>query len=108
VQAFAEDIIRSSGRRFFGAKTTFTMTPASANSGRTAVVVMQRGKWDGLVTAAEARDMALAWLSVAEATESDQLVSGALDAAGLSGDTQAMIFALLSAQRSDTPEVPAE
>jgi len=101
--AFADDIMAASGRRFFGTSHTFTMVPATQRQGRVPVVVMRRGKWDGLLTAEEARGLALAFLAVAEATESDQLVSDALDTAGVSGDAQAMIFALLHAQRSDTP-----
>jgi hypothetical protein len=98
------DMIATTGRRMFGTVHTLLMVPSSQHRGRTAVVVFERGKWDGLVTAEEARVMAAKWFAAAEATESDQLVSDALDTAGVTADTQTMIFALLKAQRSDTPE----
>jgi hypothetical protein len=101
---FVSDIMASSGRRFFGTVHTLMMLPATQHHGRSPVVVFDRGKWDGLVTADEARDMALYWLSVAEATESDQLVTGAMADAGIPAGVQAMIFQLLHAQRSDQPE----
>lgn len=117
VGEFTTDLLSGLGRPFFGARSTLTMLPAGATrrSGgpgsarvREAVVLLHRGSQDAAVTAAEARDMALAWLAVAEATESDQLVSAAMDDAAVSDDTQAMIFALLHAQRSSTPEVPRD
>jgi hypothetical protein len=115
VGEFTTDLLSGLGRSFFGAKSTLTMLPAGATrrSGgpgsrrvREAVVLLQRGSQQAAVTAVEARDMALAWLAVAEATESDQLVSEAMDTTGIPAATQAMMFSYLHALRSSTPEVP--
>ena len=117
VGEFTTDLLSGLGRSFFGARTTLTMMPAGATrrSGgpgsprvREAVVLLHRGSQDSAVTAAEAREMALAWLAVAEATQSDQLVSEAMDAASIAAETQTMMFGYLHALRSDTPDVPAE
>ena len=115
VGEFTTDLLSGLGRSFFGARETMTLLPAGATrrSGgpgsprvREAVVLLHRGSQNAAVTAAEARDMALAWLAVAEATESDQLVSEAMDAAKISAETQVMMFGYLHALRSSTPEVP--
>lgn len=101
--AFAVAIMGRSGRAFLGTVHTFKIGPA-LHRGRSPAVALRRGKWSEWLPADEAREMALKWLTAAEATESDQLVSGALDAAGMDSETQAMVFALLHAQRSDTPD----
>jgi hypothetical protein len=113
VGQFTTDLLSGLGRPFFGARSTLTMLPAGATrrSGgpgsprvREAVVLLHRGSTDAAITAAEAREMALKWLAAAEATESDQLVSGALDAIDVPAEVQTMLFAYLHARRSDQPE----
>lgn len=75
---------------------------------RLAMVLLKRGSRQAALTSAEARGMALAWLAVAEATESDQLVSDGLDAMGVPAALQEALFAYLSAVRSDTEDVPRD
>jgi len=81
VEAFGTSLLRAAGRtRPFGSPDTIDIIPAGARrpSGRReAVVLLARGKTDGMVTADEARTMAGQWLAAAEATESDQLVAEA-------------------------------
>lgn len=85
VGAFTTSLLRGAGRtRAFGSADTIDVIPAGAKNGKTgerqAVVVLARASEEGMVTAAEARVMAWAWLAVAEATESDQLVAEAFRA----------------------------
>lgn len=108
VAQFVTDLLARQDRKFFGVRQVLTMLPAASTRRREAAVILHRGTWDGMLSAVEAREMALHWLAAAEATESDRLVSDALDAAGINSDRQAMLFAYLSAQRSDTPGMPGE
>lgn len=85
VEAFTTSLLRGAGRRqAFGTGTTMDLIPAGAKykttGQRQAVVLLEHGELDGMVTADEARTMAGAWLAAAEATESDQLVAEAFRA----------------------------
>ena len=51
-----------------------------ATGKREARVILRRGDMDGILTIAEARQMAADWMAAAEATESDQLVAEAFRA----------------------------
>lgn len=97
---FASALLSLSGRRYFGAKTTVTMLPAGSSKRREALVTLNRGSLDAVVSAEEARAMALQWLEIAEATESDQLVSEALRATGSDAGTQEKLFGYLRELRS--------
>lgn len=85
VEAFTTSLLRSGGRtRAYGTAATMDIIPAGAmhkpTGQRQAVVLLARGRLDGMLTADEARTMAGAWLAAAEATESDQLVAEAFRA----------------------------
>ena len=62
---------------------------------REALVLLKRGSQDGALSPDEARAMALRWFAVAEATESDQLVSEALRATGADDEAQDRLFGYL-------------
>lgn len=81
ISAFTTDLLAASGRTMFGTPATLDMLPAGSTRRGEAVVLVRRdatANWEGVVSPAEARQMALAWLTVAEATESDRLVAQAL------------------------------
>lgn len=80
--AFATDLLRATGRRKLGNAETVDLVPAGSTQSQEAVVLIQRGSEQGLVSTAAARSMALQWLEAAEATESDQLVTEALRGTG--------------------------
>jgi hypothetical protein len=100
VSAFATDLLSGAGKRYFGTKATLTMLPAGSSKRREAFVLLKRGSLEGFVSPQEAREMALRWLAVAEATESDQLVSEALRATGCEAPTD-KVFGYLRELRSD-------
>jgi len=101
VSRFATDLLSGAGRRFFGAKTTLMLTPAGSTKRREALVLVKRGSQDGALSPDEARAMALRWLAVAEATESDQLVSEALRATGSDEAAAEKLFGYLRELRKD-------
>lgn len=73
VKQITLDLMRVAGRtRDHGTDATIGLVPASgtrrATGQREARVILHRGDLDGMVTPAEAREMALAWLEAAEAT----------------------------------------
>jgi hypothetical protein len=103
VSQFTTDLLSDSGRRFFGAKTTVTLMPAGSSKRRKAYVLLKRGSMDGMLSPEEARAMALRWLAVAEATESDQLVSEALRATGSDDAGQGKVFGYLRELRDGKP-----
>lgn len=104
VSQFTTDLLAGREKRFFGAKTTMELLPAGSSKRKQALVLLKHGSRDGELTPDEARTMALAWLAVAEATESDQLVSEALCATGVPADTQERLFAYLRELRSPARE----
>jgi hypothetical protein len=104
VSQLATDMLSGREKRFFGAKTTMELLPAGSSKRKQALVLLKRGSLDGELTPDEARAMALRWLAVAEATESDQLVSEALRATGVPADTQDRLFAYLRELRSPAKE----
>jgi hypothetical protein len=65
-----------------------------------ALVLMHRGSMREAVLPAKAREMAAAWLAVAEGTESDQLVSEALRSVGVDDETQERLFGYLRQLRA--------
>jgi hypothetical protein len=85
VEAVTLDLMRIGGRtRDHGSDATIDVFPASgtvrATGEREARVILRRADLDGMVTIAEARQMAADWMAAAEATESDQLVAEAFRA----------------------------
>ena len=100
VSQFASDLLSGGDKRYFGTKATLTMLPAGSSKRREAFVLLKRGSLEGSVSPAEARTMALYWLAVAEATESDQLVSEALRATGTDDAGQEKLFGYLRKLRS--------
>ena len=105
VSRFATELLSGAGRSYFGAKTTMTMLPAGSTKRREALVLLKRGSQAGELSPDEARAMALRWLAVAEATESDQLVSEALRATGSDEAGTEKVFGYLRELRS-AREVP--
>lgn len=101
VSRFATDLLSGSGRDMFGTAATMTLLPAGSSKRREALVLLRRGSLEGALSPAEARTMALHWLSVAEATESDQLISEALRSAGVNDETQDKMFGYLRALRAE-------
>jgi hypothetical protein len=99
VAALVTDLLASQGRKRFGTVSTVELLPAGSSKAKTAVVLIirkQRGfRHDGMVDAAEARKMALRFLEAAEATESDQLLSEALRAAGVDRGRRERVFGYL-------------
>jgi len=100
---FAGDLLERSGKRYLGHPATVLLTPAGSSTRAEAMVLLKRGSIDGYLTAAEARPMALGWLSAAEATESDQLVSEALRALHMDGVIQEQLFGYLRKLRERSP-----
>ena len=105
VSRFATELLSGAGRSYFGAKTTLTLLPAGSTRRREALVLLKRGSQAGELNPDEARAMALRWLAVAEATESDQLVSEALRATGSDEAGTEKVFGYLRELRS-AREVP--
>lgn len=95
------DLISETRRDRFGHLATVTMLPAGSTKTCDAVVLLRRGSKRGSVLAASARSMALQWLEAAEATESDQLVSEALSATGITPDDQERLFGYLRELRKE-------
>ena len=104
VSWLAADMLSGREKRFFGAKTTMELVPAGSSKRKQALVLLANGPMDGEVTPDEARAMAAEWFAVAEATESDQVVSEALRASGVPADTQDRLFAYLRELRSPARE----
>ena len=100
VSQFTTELLDGRDKRYFGTKATMTMLPAGSTKRGAALVLLKRGSMEGELSPDEARTMALAWLSVAEATESDQLVSEAL-AATSAGVDQERLFGYLRELRRD-------
>lgn len=100
VSRFATELLSGAGRSYFGAKTTLTMLPAGSTRRREALVLLKRGSQAGELSPDEARAMALRWLAVAEATESDQLVSEALRATGSDEAAAEKLFGYLRELRT--------
>lgn len=101
--AFATDLLSGAGRTGFGRDTTVSMLPAGSSKRRAAFVLLDRGAQKGVLNPREAREMALYWFSVAEATESDQLVSEALRATGGDEGQAEKVFGYLRELRSGKP-----
>ena len=101
VSRFATELLSGAGRSYFGAKTTLTMLPAGSTKRREALVLLKRGSQAGELSPDEARAMALRWLAVAEATESDQLVSEALRATGSDEAAAEKVFGYLRELRKE-------
>ena len=101
VSRFATELLSGAGRSYFGAKTTLTMLPAGSTKRREALVLLKRGSRAGELSPDEAREMALRWLAVAEATESDQLVSEALRATGSDEAAAEKVFGYLRELRKE-------
>jgi hypothetical protein len=85
VESVTLDLMRIGGRtRDHGTDATISLFPASgtvrATGKREPRVILRRGDTDGMLTIAEAREMARDWMATAEATESDQLVAEAFRA----------------------------
>lgn len=85
---------------YFGTLETVTLLPAGSSSRGKALVLLKRGSIKGELFASEARAMALQWLAAAEATESDHLVTEAMDALGAGPDLQESVFAYLRQLRA--------
>ena len=98
--ALATDLLSDAGREGFGRDATVTMLPAGSSKRREAFVLLDRGAQRGVLSPYEARQMALHWLAVAEATESDQLVSEALRATGSDEAATEKLFGYLRELRS--------
>ena len=81
-EVIARSRFASLGKRFFGCKSTITLTPGASSKRREAVVILQRGSKRGAVSPAVAREMAQTWLTAAEATDSDRCVAEALQSVG--------------------------
>lgn len=104
VSQLTTEMLDGRDKRFFGAKATMTLTPAGSSKRKQPLVLLKRGSLSGELFPDEARAMALRWLAVAEATESDQLVSEALRATGVPAQTQERAFAYLRELRSPVKE----
>ena len=101
VSAFTSDLLSDAGRTMFGTPKTLTLLPAGSTKRKEALVLLRRGSSDGALSPDEARVMALRWLEVAEATESDQLVAEALRATRIASDTDvAQLFGYLRELRA--------
>uniref|UniRef100_UPI003F493875 hypothetical protein n=1 Tax=Nonomuraea sp. CA-251285 TaxID=3240002 RepID=UPI003F493875 len=107
VSEFMSNVIsrsRPKGRRFFGTESTVRLTPGGSSRRGEAVVLIERGKKRGAVSPAEARTIAGDWFGAAEATESDQMVTEALQSVGKFDEGWvAGFFDYLRHLRSDTP-----
>jgi len=101
--ALITDLLDGRGRERFGTAETVDLVPAGSTKTGAAVVLIGRGSKRGSVYAAEARSMALQWLEVAEATESDQLVSEALRGTGIGDGQQERLFGYLRELRKEKP-----
>jgi len=88
VSAFTTDLLSDAGRTMFGTPRTVTLLPAGSTKRKQALVLLRRGSSEGALSPDEARGMALDWLQVAEATESDQLVAEALRATGIASEAE--------------------
>jgi hypothetical protein len=100
VEQFMMHLLRDRAKRYFGAKGTVELMPAGAvrkaTGQRVALVLITRGghETEG-VSPDKARTMGLGWLAVAEATESDQLVTEALTGLGVDRRVQERLFGYL-------------
>lgn len=76
VSDFTSSILKRD--RPFGSPETIELWPAGSSKRRQPLVMLKRGSAEGALHPDEARKMALAWFEAAEATESDQKVTQAL------------------------------
>jgi hypothetical protein len=104
VQQLTTDLLSGTGRRMFGTPATMELMPAGSSKRKQALVLLKRGAMEGMKTPEDAREMALAWLQVAEGTESDQLVSEALRGTGVPADVQERLFGYLRHLRTPARE----
>ena len=98
VAALMSDLLSRQRSEEFGTASTITVMPAGSSKRKMAVVLLKRdrgGAWEGEIDTGEARKMAVRFLEVAEATESDQLVSEALGAVGMNPLAQERVFGYL-------------
>jgi hypothetical protein len=101
--ALITDLLESRGRERLGSPGTVNLTPGGSTKTCRAFVLVGRGSKREAVPAVTARSMALQWLEVAEASESDQLVSEALRGTGMDGDGQERVFGYLRELRKEKP-----
>ena len=97
VSAFMTELLASQGRRRFGCPTTIDLRPAGDSRKNAPVVLLMRRQTgrQGLVDCAEARKMALRWLTAAEGTESEQLITEAMRGAAISPAATEKVFGYL-------------
>lgn len=76
------EIVRREGRKGFGASATFSLTPVGSSKAGRGLVLLERRKQQVVLETEEARTMGLHWLEIAEASESDQLLTETLRTAG--------------------------
>ena len=100
--------------RHFGAPQTVYLLPAGSSKRKAGVVVLSRrnafhkGRVDAYLDPDEARAMARAWFTAAEASESDTLFSATLERAGWMTEAEMdALFGLLNDIRSDDPAAPS-
>lgn len=102
------DLLRGSGIHRFGSNDTVDLLPVGSTKTGKPWVQLKRGNKEGHLSPAEARGMALQWLEVAEATESDQLITEVLQSAGIDNATQETVFRYLRELRNFTPGTGTE
>lgn len=106
VSAFTSDLLSGADRTMFGTPETIELLPAGSTKRKEAFVLLRRPATDGWhssLASGTARDMALTWLSVAEATESDQLVAEALRGVRCSDEFTGRVFGYLRKLRDRQP-----
>jgi hypothetical protein len=100
VLKFTADMLSGTDRTMFGTPETVELHPAGSTKRREPLVVVKRGTLEGSFSPEVARGMALQWLEVAEAAESDQLVAEALRVNGADEAYMEKVFGYLRSLRT--------
>lgn len=95
ISKFGADLLREAKIVQLGCPSTITLHPAGSSKHKEAVVIMRHGQFEGIVSAAEARKMALRWLQAAEASGSDRNVTEAMRGARVADDVIEKVFGYL-------------
>lgn len=94
------DVLRKSGRKSLGTSATMRLWPAGSSGTGAAAVTMRRGSKEDTIPAADAREIALQFLEVAEAAESDDLIHEAMAGVGISPEQADRAFRYLRELRA--------
>lgn len=109
ITAMISSMLSRRDRKFFGSKSTVSLTPAGSSKRRVGLVIVKRGSLAGELTADETRAMGRRWLVAAEASEAATLFAQVLQRSGWMEHMELdALFGLLQDIRSGQATVPPQ